>query len=58
MFLNRERAFPTAKVPSVSREEPESEVPFSDRNSTVSGITERLPFLFYLKRIIHFLNLM
>jgi len=44
LFLNRERAIATAQVPSVSREEPESEVLFSDRNSPVSGITERLPF--------------
>ena len=44
LFLNRERAIPTAQVPSVSREEPESEVLFSDRNSPESEITERLPF--------------
>ena len=44
LFLNRERAIPTGLVPSVSREEPESEVLFSDRNSPESEITERLPF--------------
>jgi len=44
LFLNRERAIPTAQVPSVSREEPESEVLFSDRNNPESEITERLPF--------------
>jgi len=44
MFLNRERPISTAQVPSVSREEPESEVLFSDINSPLSGITERLPF--------------
>jgi len=44
LLLNRERDIPTAQVPSVSREEPESEVLFSDRNSPVSEITERLPF--------------
>jgi len=44
LFLNRERAIPTARVPSVSRQEPELEVLFADRNSPVSGVTERLPF--------------
>jgi len=44
LFLNRERAITTAQVPSVSWEDPESEVLFSDRNSPVSEITERLPF--------------
>ena len=44
LFLNRERVIPTAQVPSVSREEPESEVLLSGGNSPVSGITERLPF--------------
>jgi len=45
LFLNTERAIRTAHVPSVSREEPESEeVLFSDRNSPESEITEQLPF--------------
>jgi len=42
LFLNRERAIPTAQVSFVSREEPESEVLFSGGNSPVSGITERV----------------
>jgi len=44
LFLNREQVIPTAQVPSVSREEPESEVLSSGRNSPVSGITAKLPF--------------
>jgi len=44
LFLNRERAIPTAQVPSISRKEPESEVLFFDTNSPESEITERLPF--------------
>jgi len=36
-------AIPNAQVPSVSREEPESEVLFSGRSSPVTEITERLP---------------
>jgi len=45
LFLNRERVIPTAQAPSVSREEPESEVASSGRNSTLSEIIEQLPFL-------------
>jgi len=56
LFLNTERAIPTAEVPSFSREEPESEVLFSDGNSTLTDIVERLPFLLYLRRVNHFLN--
>jgi len=41
----RERVIPTAQVPTVIREGRESEVASSSRNSPVSGITERLPFL-------------
>jgi len=44
LFLNRERVIPTAQAPSVSREEPESEVASSSRNSPVSEISEQLPF--------------
>jgi len=46
LFLNRERAIPTAQVPSVSRDEPQSEVATSSRNSPMSEITEQLPFDF------------
>ena len=38
---------PTAEAPSVSREEPESEVATSGRNSPVAGITEQLPFFYF-----------
>ena len=58
LFLNKERAIPTAQVPSISLEEPESEVLFSDGNSPVSEITERLPFYIFLKRVNLFPNLM
>ena len=44
LFLKWEGAIPTAQVPSVSREESESEVLFSGGNSPVSEIIERLPF--------------
>jgi len=40
-----ERVIPTAQFPSVSREEPESEVASSIRNSPVSEISNQLPFL-------------
>ena len=43
--MNRERVIPTDQVPSISREEPESEVASSSRNSPVSNISEHLPFL-------------
>ena len=51
LFLNtqRERFIPTAQTPSVSREEPESEVATSSRNSPVSVIAEQLP-MFYFER--------
>ena len=45
MFLNRERATPTAQAPSISREEKESEVGFSSRNNHGSEIREQLPFM-------------
>ena len=45
MFLNRERATPTAQAPSISREEPEAEIAFSSRNNHVSEIHEQLPFM-------------
>jgi len=45
LFLNREKVIPTAQAPSVSREEPESEVASSSRYIPVSGISEQLPFL-------------
>ena len=45
MFLNRERATSNAQVPSIRREEPESEVAFSSGNNYVSGIREQLPFM-------------
>jgi len=44
LFLSRERSIPTAQVPSVSREEPESEVLISGGNRPVSGITEGLTY--------------
>ena len=44
LFPNREWAITTAEVPSISREEPVSEVAYSGRNSPVSEITKRLPF--------------
>jgi len=36
---------PTAQAPSVSREEPLSEVAYTSRNSPMSEIIEQLPFL-------------
>jgi hypothetical protein len=37
MFLNRERAIPVAEVPSVGREDPDSEIAFSfSRNNPVA----------------------
>jgi len=43
MFLNRERAIPSAQVPSVRREEQDTEITSSSvRNSPVSEI--QLPF--------------
>ena len=45
MFLNRERATPIAPVPSISREEPDAEVAFSNRNNPVLGIRDQLPFM-------------
>ena len=45
LFLNRERVIPTAQPPSVSMEEPDSEVASSSRNCPVSQISEQLPFL-------------
>ena len=47
LFLNREKVIPTAQAPSVSREEPESEVASSSRNSPVSEISEQLPFIIF-----------
>ena len=44
LFLNRDRAIPNAQVPSVSREELDSVVASSSRNSPVSRITKQLPF--------------
>lgn len=46
LFLKRERDIPSAQFHSVSREETYSIVASFSRNSTVSGITEHLPFLF------------
>ena len=45
MSLSRERATPNAQVPSISREEPESEVASSSGNNPMSGIREQLPFM-------------
>jgi hypothetical protein len=44
LFLNRESVIPTAQAPSVSREEPQSEVASSSRNLPESEISEQLPF--------------
>jgi hypothetical protein len=44
VFLNRERAIPTAQVPSVRREETDSEVASSRRNTPVLATSEQLPF--------------
>jgi hypothetical protein len=41
--VNRERAIPTAQVPSVSRKEPDSEVASSSRNRPVSVTSGQLP---------------
>jgi len=45
IFLNRERAIPTAHAPSVSREEPDLEVASSSRNCVGSETKEQLPFI-------------
>ena len=45
IFEQRERNIPAAQASSVSREEPESEVASSSRNSPVSAINGQLPFL-------------
>jgi len=44
-FLNRERAIPTAEVFSVSREQADSEILSSSRNSLMAETTVQLPFL-------------
>ena len=49
---------PTAQVPSVSREEPESEEPSPGRNSRVSKITGHQPFSFWTRQANRFQNLM
>jgi hypothetical protein len=49
LFLNRERVIPTAQAPSVSREDPESEVASSSRNSSLSEISEQLSFLILMR---------
>jgi len=45
LFLDRKRDVPTAQVPPISREEPESEIASSDRNSPESGRAEKLPLI-------------
>jgi len=47
LFLNteRERVIPNARAPSVSREEPKSEVSSSSRDSLMSEISQQLPLL-------------
>ena len=45
MFLNTGMAIPNVQVPSVSREEPDSEVASSSRNILGSGTTEQPPFM-------------
>ena len=49
MFLNRERATSVAQVPSISREEPESEVASSSGNNPKSGIREQLPLMILVR---------
>ena len=57
LFLNRE-SYPDCPSSSVSREEPESEVASSRRNSPVSEISEQLPFLILDETIKIFQNSM
>ena len=45
IFLKNERATPNDQAPSVSREEPESEVASFRRNNPVSHMREQLPFM-------------
>ena len=45
MFLNRERAIPTAQAPPVSREEVDSSLASLSRNILGSGTTEHLSFM-------------
>jgi hypothetical protein len=45
MFLNRERAIPTAQASSVSREEAVLDVASSSRNTSELETTEQLPFI-------------
>jgi len=45
LFLNRERAIPSAQVPFVRREEPDTEIASSSsRNTSVAETTVQLPF--------------
>ena len=45
LILHNARVIPTAQVPFVSREELDSEVAFSSRNSLGLGTTEQLLFI-------------
>ena len=54
MFLNRQRTTPNAQVPSVSREELESEVAYFSGNNPVSGITEQPHFMIMDETSKHF----
>jgi hypothetical protein len=45
MFLDRERAIPTTKVPPVSTGRTESEAGTSDRSAPLLGIADELPFM-------------
>ena len=43
MFPNRERGIPNTQVPSVSRQDPESDIANASRDSPLSGMPEQLP---------------
>jgi len=45
LFLNMERGIPTVQLPSISRQEPDSELPTSGRKCLVSEKTKLLRFL-------------
>jgi len=45
LFLSMERGIPSVQLPSVSKEKPDSEVPFCSRKCLVSETTKHLPIL-------------
>ena len=57
MFLNKERAIPSAQFPSVRREEPDTEIASS--SFTNSAVAEKqLPLRFWMRPLNLFQNLM